>query len=141
MAKELSYLEKRRQMKLDGPKPEALKRAEKKAKGVYFANQIEKAPLKCEECGVSLAGTKAINPAAIVAHVLKKSKVKSVANDPLNTIYLCGDHHDMFDNGGEKKVKAMKIYEKARHITKLLLPNIPESERRYIPKYFLPEWE
>lgn len=131
-------MERRFQAMLQGAKPEPVKSAEKKAKGDFFQLMIANAPKTCQECGQSLAGTMSINPAAVVCHILKKSRVKSVAENLVNIVYLCGDHHDLLDNGGKKKVMAMKIFPELKKRVKKLLPQITQEEKRFIQDYLLP---
>lgn len=128
-------------MKLTGAKPEGVKKQEKKAQGVYFADQVAKAPKCCENCGKSLAGTKAINPAAIVAHIVPKSEKQgcpSVALHPSNRWYACGDCHTNYDNKGAAFVQAMPIFPTLVERVKLFYDEIEPAERRRVPAYFRP---
>ncbi len=133
-----SYLETRRDLKLKGPKPAAVKRAEQKAKGAFFKDAIAKMPGKCMECGRPLGATIAINAAAVVAHILPKSRVFSMATDKRNMVYLCGDCHTDFDKKGCSHTEKMKLYPLLRERVALMLPEIPQAERRWIPKCLLP---
>lgn len=137
-----SYLEQRREMKLKGPKPASVKRSEDIEKGKFFADALNVAPSKCQECSAPLAATRAINPAAIVAHILPKSKssgVPSVATHPLNKIFLCGDCHTDMDNKGCDHIRKMKTFEYMRRRVVLMWPNIPQNERRRVPECFRPK--
>lgn len=139
---QLPYWQQRQQMKLNGPKPEGVKRKEKKAQGVYFADQVAKAPKCCENCGKSLAGTKAINPAAIVAHIIPKSEKQgcpSVALHPLNRWYACGDCHTDYDNKGADFVQAMPIFTVLVERVAQFYEEIEPNERRRVPVYFRPK--
>lgn len=54
-----------------------------------------------------------------VAHIIPKSKFKSVATNDLNVIYLCGwssknNCHAKFDNYSLDKVKSMNCYKECR---------------------------
>lgn len=139
------YWMQRRDLKL-GKKSDAEKKKdekeEKKAKGVFFANQILKAPSRCEECNNSLAATKAINPTAIVAHIIAKSKTSgcpSVALHPLNKVYLCGDCHTDMDNKGAEHVQKMKVFPVMKERVAAFYDEIEPSERRRVPVYFRPK--
>lgn len=136
------YLKERFLLKLNGKKPEGVKRAEKQAKGVYFADQIANSPKVCEECGKSLAGTKVINPAAMIAHILPKSEKQgcpSVALHPLNKFYACIQCHTNFDSKGAEFVQSMKIFPKLVERVSQFYGEIAANERRRVPVYFRPK--
>lgn len=136
------YWQKRRDLKLGGPKPDAVKRQEKQARGVYFANQIQQAPTHCENCGHPLAGTKAINAAAIVCHILPKSEqqgVPSVATHPLNRWFGCGDCHTDYDNKGATYVQSMPVFPVLKERVRQFYNDIAPGELRRVPEYFRPE--
>lgn len=143
MSKEqIPYWQQRRELKLKGAKPEGVKKAEKKAKGVYFADQIAKAPSTCENCGKSLAGTKAINPAAIVAHILPKSEKSgcpSVALHPQNRWYACIQCHTDYDTKGAEFVTKMPIFVTLKERVAKFWDEIERTERRRVPTYFRPK--
>lgn len=135
------YWQQRRDMKLKKPPTKTEEREKKQAKGVYFADQIQKAPSKCENCGGSLTGTKAINAAAIVAHILAKSKTSgcpSVALHPLNKWYACGDCHTDYDNKGAAFVQTMPIFQTLKERVAQFYNDIEPTERRRVPVYFRP---
>ncbi len=137
----IPYWKQRQEMKLKGPKPEAVKRQEKKAKIAFFANGVLQAPGNCENCGNPLGGTKSINPAAIVAHILPKSEKSgcpSVALHPLNKWYACGDCHTDYDNKGAAYVKSMPIFPVLVARVALFYDEIEDKERRRVPVYFRP---
>lgn len=141
MAYPKPYLEQRREMKLKGPAPKKVTREMAKAKGVYFAAQIDQAPQHCENCKKHLAGTKAINPAAIVCHILPKSPktgVPSVALHPKNRWFGCGDCHTDYDNKGAKFVQSMAIFPVLKERVADLWQDIEPAERRRVPAYFKP---
>jgi len=138
---ELPYWQQRQQLKLKGTTPEKVKREQKAAKGRFFVDQIKQAPKCCEECGKPLAGTIAINPAAIVAHIIPKSPTNgcpSVATHPLNRWFGCGDCHTDYDNRGAKFVKAMKVFPMLKERVALFYDEIAPAERRKVPAYFVP---
>jgi hypothetical protein len=135
------YWKQRQEMKLKGPKPASAKRTDDLKKGKFFADALKSAPSKCMECGDSLRGTMAINPAAIVAHILAKSKtngVPSMAIHPLNKVYLCGDCHTNMDNQGCSFIRKMKIYELMKGRVATMWPEIPKNEERKVPECLRP---
>lgn len=135
------YWQQRQELKLKGAKPPEVKRQEKKAKGVFFASQLAKAPKNCENCGKSLAGTKAINPAAIICHIIPKNETSgcpSVATHPLNRWFGCGDCHTNYDNQGVTFVKSMPIFEELKKRVATFYEEIDPKERRRVPVYFRP---
>jgi hypothetical protein len=135
------YWQQRRDQKLKQPPSKTEEREKKEAKGVFFADQVQKAPAKCENCGKSLAGTKAINPAAIVAHILAKSKTNgcpSVALHPLNKFYACGDCHTDYDTKGAAFVQSMPIFPTLKERVAQFYHEISPAEKRRVPEYFRP---
>jgi hypothetical protein len=139
---ESNYLKQRRAMKLQGKTSTSEKKAEAKIKGVYFANQVAQAPKHCENCGAPLAGTKSINPSAIVAHILPKSKktgCPSVALHPLNKFYACGDCHTDYDNARAKDVQNMPIFPVLVERVAAFYDDIAPEERRRVPAHFRPK--
>lgn len=141
MAEKKPYWQQRLEMKLQGAKPAAVKRKEQTAKVAFFANGVLQAPKNCENCGNPLAGTKAINPAAIVAHILPKSKTSgcpSVALHPLNKWFACGDCHTDYDNKGAAYVQSMPIFSVLKERVALFYDEIEPNEKRKVPEYFRP---
>jgi len=88
---------------------------------------IKDGKLSCEECGERLKGD-----VSEIAHILPKSKFKSISTNDLNVIYLCGMYsnnncHHNFDNLTVEKVKQMNIFPKICEIFKELEPIITEQ--------------
>lgn len=137
MTRHKSYLEQRRELKLKGPKPAGLKRAEAKSKAGFFQAMLALAPSKCMETGCPLKSK--VNLMEIVVHILPKSKVKSMAEDPRNIVYLDGDVHTNFDNKGQEFIKKMKILPLLKKRVEMMWPEIPENERRWVPECLRPE--
>lgn len=128
-------------MKLKGEKPTAVKRSKDLKKGHFFAEALKGAPNRCQNCSTALAPTIAINPAAIVAHIIPKSDKQgapSVATHPLNKVFLCGDCHTNMDNQGCKFILKMKILELMRERVAEMWPEIPQNERRRVPECLRP---
>lgn len=127
-----------RDKKLQGKTSMEEIRAGKAAKGTFFANQIANAPKCCENCGKPLTGTKSINAAAIVCHIIPKGKAgcPSVATHPMNRWFGCGDCHTDYDNKGAKFVQNMPIFETLRERVKVFYKKIAPAERRRVPLYF-----
>jgi hypothetical protein len=139
---QIPYWQQRQKIKLGIKPTDQEAKADKAAKGVYFANQILTAPKCCENCGADLAGTKAINPAAIVAHILpknKKSGCPSVALHPMNKVYLCGDCHTNMDTKGAAFVKKMKVFPLMVQRVAAFYSEIALPELRRVPEYFRPK--
>jgi hypothetical protein len=135
------YWKQRQKMKLKGAATAAEVKDKKKKKGNFFAGMISRAGNKCENCGKDLSATKAINPAAIIAHILPKNEeygVPSVALDPLNTWQGCGDCHTDYDNKGAKFVQSMAVFPQLKARVAKFYDKIPEKERRRVPEYFRP---
>ena len=81
----------------------------------------------CSECGASLLGDY-----GEVAHILPKSKFKSIAEEDDNIIYLCGQFsqnqcHTKYDYSPLEKIKQMKIYPTVIERFKKLEPKITEK--------------
>lgn len=139
---ESRYLQGRRAMKLrgaDSPKDKKEKRSEK---GEFYSSQIAQAPAKCEECGGSLAAVKAINAAAIVAHIIPKRKnggCPSVSTHKNNRFYGCEKCHHNFDNKGAAFVQNMSIFEVLKQRVQTFYHLIPESEAMNVPQHFRPD--
>lgn len=139
---ESKYLKERRALKLKGAATPKEEREKKDATGVFYANQLKQAPDHCEECGKSLAGTKAINPRAIVAHIIPKREkggCPSVALHPNNRAFLCGSDHTDFDNKGAAYVQNMNIFEVMKARVATFYDQIAPNERKNVPEYFRPE--
>lgn len=88
---------------------------------------IKKDKHTCLECGCRLIGD-----VSEVAHILDKSKFKSISTDDDNVIYLCSwksknNCHGKFDNSSNEVVKEMKIYKFLLPIVKKLIDKIDEK--------------
>jgi hypothetical protein len=137
----IPYWQQRRDMKLKGKASAADSKAEKTAKSDFFAQAIKSAPSRCQNDNKPLAPTMAINKAAVVAHILPKSPkqgVPSMANNPLNFVYLCGDCHTNMDNHGCEFIQQMKIYPLMRRRVVLMWDHIPDNEKRRVPECLRP---
>lgn len=91
--------------------------------------------LICEECGCNLSGD-----FSEVAHILHKSKFKSIALDDDNIIYLCGysgnNCHAKFDLSSTEEFRKMKVFNKVSQRYEELKSKIKEKinykiEERY----------
>lgn len=90
-------------------------------------NAIKRERILCGECGERLKGD-----FSEVAHILPKSKFKSIATNDDNVIYLCGwqsnnNCHGKLDNSSIEDVKQMKIYPQLQHAFELLENEIKEK--------------
>lgn len=131
-----------RDKKLGGNLSPADEKKAKKSKGEFFKDQIAHGPKCCENCGGSLAGTKAINPAAIVAHILPKNPktgFPSVAENFNNIWFACGECHTNYDNMGTAFVKKMKVFPLLVERVARFYDQIDPAERRRVPEYFRPK--
>lgn len=113
-----------------------------KPRDLFFANQILIAPKTCENCGNDLGYTKAINPRAMIAHILpKRDKEKggcpSVQFHPMNRWFGCIDCHTNFDNMGEAYVLKMPVLIIIRERFDQFKDQVAEDERANIPNYLL----
>jgi hypothetical protein len=105
---------------------------------LWFALQIKQCPDRCDECNKRFVFFATWTHKAAIAHIVRKSKFKSVQTHPLNRCFLCLDCHTDYDNRGSEFVTKMKIFPELKRIFKdVLLPLIPQSEYKYIPDYFL----
>lgn len=72
-----------------------------------------------------------------IAHILKKSKIKSVSTHPLNYMELC-----FFGNSCHSKVDnkdgwgSTKCFDEVKKRFEIMLPLIEDNELKYIPKEF-----
>lgn len=119
-----------------GKKHNVEKREYKKELNVYFANQILITPKRCEECGADLSYWKNSMPRAIIAHILPKSKFKSVATHPKNKMFFCPSPcHADFDNKGEDFAKTMKSLPLMRERFEEFKNLLTSQELARVPKY------
>ena len=114
------------------------KKEVKKEFSVFFANQLKENPEFCEECGVSLRASKAINPRSVIAHILPKRKscFPSVATHLDNRLFLCVDCHSNYDNKGWDYVSQMKVFELAKERLALFIDCLTEFELNKLPEIF-----
>lgn len=88
---------------------------------------IRKNKKTCEECGTILLGDY-----SEVAHILEKSKFKSLEFDDTNIIYLCSwkkgnDCHYKFDNYSNEKFAKLKVVDKYRSVVRNLLDKATDN--------------
>ena len=114
------------------------KKEAKKEFSVFFANQLKDNPEFCEECGVSLRASKAINPRSVVAHILPKRKscFPSVATNSDNRLFLCVNCHSDYDNKGWEHVAQMKVFELAKQRLALFVDCLTDFEKSKLPEIF-----
>lgn len=142
MSKEIPYWQQRQALKLAGATTPKEERKKKEGKKEFFREQLAKAGGHCENCGASVLSTMAINPNAIVAHILPKSGksgLPSVATHPLNVWIACGDCHTNYDNKGAAFVQNMPIFEELKKRVAKFYNKIAQEERRRVPVYFRPD--
>lgn len=74
-----------------------------------------------------------------IAHILQKSKVKSMALHPLNWIELnfWDGHHSNFDNQSNELWEGMACWDEIVFKFKKMYPEIPDYEKRWIPQILL----
>ena len=131
------YWESRRNIKSNS-KQNIAKKEVKKELSVFFANQLKDNPEFCEECGVSLRASKAINPRAVIAHILPKRKscFPSVATHSDNRLFLCVNCHSDYDNKGWQHVAQMKVFSLAKERLSLFVDKLTEYELSKLPEIF-----
>lgn len=137
----IPYWKQRQALKLAGPVPKKEQKEKKKEKKEFFRDQLAKAKGHCENCGANVLSTVAINPNAIVAHIIPKSGKQgcpSVATNPLNVWIACGDCHTNYDNKGAAYVQNMPIFEELKKRVEKFYRKIEPEERRRVPVYFRP---
>jgi hypothetical protein len=140
----IPYWQQRREMKLKGKKTATEEKKEKQARGNFFERMIKAAPSRCMETGRPLAPTMAINPAAVVCHILAKSKksgVPSMAENELNIVYLDGDVHTDMDHKGCDYIVKMKIFPLLRRRVVMMWQHIPDHEKRRVPECLKPGYD
>lgn len=88
----------------------------------------------CENCGLDLSRTKS---GKNVAHILPKSKFKSVAKNDRNIMYLCTTFdrndgqtgcHEQFDSSWER-ARTMPIWERAVERVKEIQEQVKEKHK------------
>lgn len=98
-------------------KPSVKKSTEKKELNVFFANQMLEIAIRCENCGSKLDHSSSFAIRSQTAHILPKSKFKSVAMHPKNRMFLCcfgGNYcHSLWDDHDAEKRKTMPVYKLA----------------------------
>jgi 5-methylcytosine-specific restriction endonuclease McrA len=138
---QLPYWQQRQALKLAGAVPKKEERKKKEEKKEFFRDQQAKAGGHCENCGASVLSTVAVNPNAIVAHIVPKSPKQgcpSVATHPLNCWIACGECHTNYDNKGAAYVQNMPIFEELKRRVSKFYNKIAPEERRRVPVYFRP---
>lgn len=87
----------------------------RKGLNVFFASQTLTMPLNCENCGGLLNAFNAFERRCTIAHILEKSKFKSIATHPQNKMFLCskGGCHSKFDNSTAVERSQMPVYKLA----------------------------
>lgn len=114
------------------------KKEVKKELRVFFASQLKYNPEFCEECGISLRASKAINPRSVIAHILPKRKscFPSVATNSDNRLFLCVNCHSDYDNKGWEYVATMNVFELAKERLALFVDCLTEFEKQKLPEIF-----
>lgn len=99
-------------------------RASKDYKEFYdkHINIIRSTKSVCLECGKRLKGRY-----DEVAHVLPKSKFKSIAKRDDNIIYLCRDCHGKYDNESNESINKMNIFPIVSNMARFLLDIVQEK--------------
>lgn len=83
---------------------------QKKELDLWFHNQISQMPHHCENCSAYLNPYAPWGAKTYIAHILPKSKFKSVMTHPLNRMFLCEVCHTNFDTiGKDKRMEMPKI--------------------------------
>lgn len=87
---------------------------------------IKENNISCMNCGESLVGD-----VSEVAHVLPKSKFKSIATEDINILYLCGwkgsNCHAKFDSSSNRIFKEMPVFSTVSDKLDLLLEKAEEK--------------
>ena len=133
------YHYKEHRYKINSSKKSNIEKKEvKKELNIFFANQLKDNPEFCEECGVSLRASKAINPRSVIAHILPKRKscFPSVATHSDNRLFLCVNCHSDYDNKGWGYIAQMKVFSLAKERLSLFVDKLTEYEREKLPEIF-----
>lgn len=96
------------------------RKAERSGLPLFFDNAIKDMTSRpiCENCGARIKFW--VTPTHNVAHILSKSRYKSVMSDPQNYVILCADKdqadncHERFDNKVNERVN-MRVFNTARN--------------------------
>lgn len=79
---------------------------------VFFANQTLIMPSTCDNCKQPLQAFNSFERRCCMAHILPKSKFKSVAMHPQNLLFICAKAgcHSIWDNSDAEKRSKMNCY-------------------------------
>lgn len=99
-------------------KPKSLTNAEKSFKAelnVFFANQTLTMPFLCDNCNKPLKAFNAFERRCCLAHIVPKSKFKTVAIHPQNLLFLCAKDgcHSTWDDSDSEHRSKMNCYKLA----------------------------
>lgn len=141
MKHESNYLKERRALKLTGATSKKSEDQDKETRTRWYAEQIKQAPKKCENCNDSLKPTMAVNPTAVVCHIIAKSKqngVPEVEFHPDNRFYGCGTCHDYYDKASPEEIEQMPVFLTLKKRVANFIAEIPASKLRRVPECLRP---
>lgn len=118
----------------DAHEPKQGKKDGKKALDKWFDEQIKQIPPLCENCGNLIIPIAGMTKRSYIAHIVPKSKVKSVATHEDNRLFLCLQCHTDFD-GRQDKAAKMPVVKLAKERLKNFIHLIPEKEMKYVPGF------
>lgn len=120
-------------------KKQAAKEREAHKQGLtpWFNMQLTMAPKCCENptCREPLRDSMAINPRAIVAHILPKNRFSEISTHPLNRVFLCNKCHHRYDNGFADTMP--ELLELCRSRLSHFVDQVAPDNCKYIPDYLL----
>lgn len=107
---------------------------ETKKLDTWYKEQIAQIPELCENCHQKIVRIPGLTERTYVAHILPKSKVKSVATHDDNRLFLCWDCHTKYD-GRQDKASVMPVVGLAKERFNNFRHLILQKEQKYIPEY------
>lgn len=117
-----------------------IEKNEKARMKAFYDEQLNLAPILCEECNDRLVNSTFINPRTIISHILPKRKehgFPSVDTHPSNVMFLCGHDHNCFDLKGKDFILKMKLLPVIKERVQVLLPLLTPEEFNRVPDYLL----
>lgn len=116
---------------------EQIEKADKKRLAVFYNEMLNVMPYDCMNCGKELFSSTIINSRTVVAHILPKSKFKSIDTNIDNVVFMCSDCHNSFDTKTERFMKEQPIAALIKERVALLLPKLTKEDSVKVPSYLL----
>lgn len=101
--------------------------AEKARLAIWFAEQIAIMPRHCENCDEILNPYAPWRAKAYIAHILEKSKFKTVSTAPENRLFLCVNCHGNWDRLPDRRT-GMRCYLLALQRATTFIHLVPDTQ-------------